>query len=567
MLDLVPEPDRGDPDLTTFNTDRDGLKRALADRIRERGERPTPKLVERDLARIERARAALDAIEAIEAAGGSAHWHQVDLTSAEQVRDALAGVGKVDVLLHCAGLEISHFLPDKPQREYDLVFDVKAHGWLNILAALGDTHPGTAIVFSSIAGRFGNGGQTDYSAANDLLCKSISQMRSTGETRGIAIDWTAWAQIGMASRGSIPKMMEVAGIDMLPPEVGVPVVHRELAAAGPGTEVVEAGSLGIMLEERHPTGGVDVEKATAALTDGAGPMTGRIEQFSAGGTLSVITELDPGRQAFLYDHRIDGTPVLPGVMGIEGFAETAKALLPGFKVVELEGVDLLAPFKFYRDEPRSVILRAQLRDGGDGTILADCTLIGRRTLRGQAEQETRHFIGRARLARKALAAPKTDLRPAEDRGESTGVGREAVYGVYFHGPAYQVLEKAWREDGHIVGRFASELPANHDPASRPTEISPRLIELCFQTAGVWELGTVGRMALPTHIDRVVRYKPSKKPGRLWAVVTPRDDGVDAEVIDESGRVQVRLEGYRTVVLPGTIEASSLAPIRTAMDHD
>jgi len=111
------------------------------------------------------------------------------------------------------------------------------------------------------------------------------------------------------------------------------------------------------------------------------------------------------------------------------------------------------------------------------------------------------------------------------------------------------------------------LPANHDPASKPTEIAPRLIELCFQTAGVWELGTGGRMALPTHIDRVVRYKPTKKPGRLWAVVTPRENGVDAEVIDESGRVQLRLEGYRTVVLPGTIEASSLAPIRTAMDHD
>ncbi len=99
---------------------------------------------------------------------------------------------------------------------------------------------GTAVVFSSIAGRFGNGGQTDYSAANDLLCKSISSFRTTRpESRGIAIDWTAWASIGMASRGSIPKMMEFAGIDMLPPEVGVPVVRREITAAGPGGEIVD----------------------------------------------------------------------------------------------------------------------------------------------------------------------------------------------------------------------------------------------------------------------------------------------------------------------------------------
>ena len=115
------------------------------------------------------------------------------------------------------------------------MFDVKAHGWLNLLAALAaaGTAPASAVAFSSIAGRFGNGGQTDYSAANDLLCKSISNLRRSGTTRGVAIDWTAWADIGMASRGSIPTVMKAAGIDMLPPEVGIPAVHRELTASRP----------------------------------------------------------------------------------------------------------------------------------------------------------------------------------------------------------------------------------------------------------------------------------------------------------------------------------------------
>ena len=54
--------------------------------------------------------------------------------------------------------------------------------------------------------------------------------------------------------------MEMAGIDMLPPSEGVPVVRRELTAAGPGSEVLVAGALGVMLEERHPTGGLDPER-------------------------------------------------------------------------------------------------------------------------------------------------------------------------------------------------------------------------------------------------------------------------------------------------------------------
>ena len=566
LLDLVAAPDRDDSDLERFVADHDGLKSALIERLKEAGEKPTPKLVERELARIERARAALDAMLAIEAAGGTAVWHQVDLTNAEQVSDALAPVrehGRVDLLLHCAGLEISHFLPDKPQAEYDLVFDVKANGWFHLLRALNGVDVQTAVAFSSIAGRFGNGGQTDYSAANDLLCKSISNLRRTGKTRGIAIDWTAWAEIGMATRGSIPKMMEMAGIDMLPPAIGVPWVRHEVEAAGAGGEVVAAGSLGALAEERHATGGLDADAATKRLEATHGPMTGVLTALTVGEGLCVETTLDPTRQRFLDHHRIDGTPVLPGVMGIEGFAEAAHALLPDWSIVAIEDVDLRAPFKFYRDEPRPLELRALVRDGGDGTLVAECRLVGRRELPGQGEQETVHFTGRVRLAREALPAPDSDAPP--DAGDREAVEHDAVYRIYFHGPAYQVLERAYRHDGEVVGRLADDLPPDHDPMEDPTETAPRLIELCFQTAGVLELGTQGRMALPTHVDRVLTYPAGEDDGPLYAVVRPaRDDAVDVEVVDASGHVRVRLEGYRTVALPDQLESEALAAIRAAV---
>ena len=71
----------------------------------------------------------------------------------------------------------------------------------------------------------------------------------------------------MASRGSIPKVMEAAGIDMLPPEHGIPVVRRELTAPA-GGEVLVAGALGVLTEERHASGGLALESG--------GPMTGRV---------------------------------------------------------------------------------------------------------------------------------------------------------------------------------------------------------------------------------------------------------------------------------------------------
>ena len=70
--------------------------------------------------------------------------------------------------------------------------------------------------------------------------------------------------------------------------------------------------------------------------------------------LTIETTLDPALQPFLHDHQIDGTPVLPGVMGIEAFAEAALVMLPGCRVEAVEDVSFLAPFKFYRNQPRTV---------------------------------------------------------------------------------------------------------------------------------------------------------------------------------------------------------------------
>jgi hypothetical protein len=551
LLDLTPRPRADDPDVARAISGRDALKLELAERLRAQGVKPTPKLVERELAGLERAAAAQQAIAGIESAGGSAHWHAVDLTDPAAVQAALADVKAADVLIHAAGLDISHPLPSKPQAEYDLVFDVKADGWFNVLSALRGRPVGTAVAFSSIAGRFGNAAQTDYAAANDLLCKAVSNLRGT---RGIAIDWTAWADIGMAARGSIPKVMAAAGIELLPPAAGVPAVRRELERS-PGGEVVIAGTLGVLLEE-------EPQRVTAPQ----GPVRGTEAAITVNGGLEIRTELDPARQPFLDDHRIDGTPVLPGVMGMEAFAETAAALAPGYAVTALEDVALHAPFKFYRDEPRTLEVRALVRQDGEGRLAADCRLTGHRTLASGEVQETVHFTGRVRLAREPLPAPRVEPPPALPEGAV--VEHDAVYRVYFHGPAYQVLGQAFRSDGQVLGRLATDLPPHYEAAAGPTQIVPRLIELCFQTAGVWEIGTAGVMGLPTHVDRLLRFAGADAPGRLTAVVRPRTDGtgVDAEVVDEHGGVRIRLEGYRTTPLPAPLDADAIAPLRAVVQE-
>jgi NAD(P)-dependent dehydrogenase (short-subunit alcohol dehydrogenase family) len=562
LLDLVPEPDPNDRDLERFASDKEGLKRDLFARIQARGERATPALVEKELAVLERAQAAQSAIQAVRAAGGTAHYFSVNLTDPDAVANVIGEVrkrnGHIDVLLHAAGIERSHLLPAKEPREFDLVFDVKADGWFNLLRAIGDMPVNATVMFSSIAGRFGNAGQADYSSANDLLCKITSSFRTTRPAmRAIAIDWTAWGGMGMATRGSIPKMMDLAGIDMLPPEVGIPLIRRELTAGSRRGEVVVAGRLGVLLNEWDGAGGLDT---TAAAQ---GPMIGRIAGMTLHRGLVIETTLDPTVQPFLYDHRIDGTPVLPGVMGIEAFAEAAQCILPGWHVAAVEDVEFLAPFKFYRDEPRTLTVEAGFHLRSDA-LVADCRLTGSRQLPNQTEpQVTTHFTARVRLTKEQPEARRGATPPMPN---GSVVAATDIYRLYFHGPAYQVLERAWSDGDRIVGQMAAGLPGNHHPPELATLVAPRLIELCFQTAGVWEMGVEDRMGLPLHIDRVTLFSvPDPAVSRLFAMVTPHPDegSFDAEVVDAAGNRYVELSGYRTIALPNVVDAEPLRAIHAA----
>ena len=250
--------------------------------------------------------------------------------------------------------------------------------------------------------------------------------------------------------------------------------------------------------------------------------------------LSAQTSLDPAAQPFLHDHRIDGTPVLPGVMGIEAFAALAGLAVPGMRVADVEQVDFIAPLKFYRDEPRTVTVTAMFRpDGAD--VVADCTLSASRSLAGeQAPRVTTHFTGRVRLT---AAAAQDEHGAAPGSRTTPAVSHDDIYRVFFHGPAYQVVDEAWHCGSDAVGRLARHMPAGQAPEAGPTATEPRLAEACFQTAGLWEIGHAGHLALPAHVDLVSMPQPPRPEAELFAIAHPVGDGsFDCEVLDGEGDV-------------------------------
>ena len=71
------------------------------------------------------------------------------------------------------------------------------------------------VSMGSVAGRFGNPGQVDYSAANDAMARVCM-----ARPRSLHVDWTAWADVGMAVRGGMERLLTDRGVELLPADAG-----------------------------------------------------------------------------------------------------------------------------------------------------------------------------------------------------------------------------------------------------------------------------------------------------------------------------------------------------------
>jgi hypothetical protein len=265
-------------------------------------------------------------------------------------------------------------------------------------------------------------------------------------------------------------------------------------------------------------------------------------------------------------------PLLPGVMGLEAFAEIATALAPGLAVTAIEQVAFQSPFKFYGNEPRTLWLGARILRAAAGRWLAHVTLDSLVKPRGTElpEQRKRHFSATVHVTADSPAEAPSMAFAAPSNGHLP-VTREEIYRTYFHGPAYQVLDRAYVDAGESVGVMATDLPPDTGTANVARLVAPRLLELGLQTAGLWSLVQRGKMALPRSIGAVRLYpRPSEaSDAPLYAVAKPVRDGeaFDVRLVDGTGRVWADIEDYGTIGIEAPRAAFAGADVHaTAHGH-
>jgi NAD(P)-dependent dehydrogenase (short-subunit alcohol dehydrogenase family)/acyl carrier protein len=581
LLGRTDLPDENNPYINQAMTDRAGLKQRLISDAAHENQRLTPAQIEKQLDRYAQQGRINQVLEGIRDAGAQAEYLTCDVMDDDAVRKVVSHVvdhyGKVDVFIHAAGIEKSRMLVRKSAEEFRQVVEVKVIGFFNLFSEL--ISRGNQLkavqVFTSVAGRCGNPGQTDYAAANDLLCRWMMTLtKEFPETKFQALDWSAWSEVGMATRGFIPRAMARAGIEMLPTKVAAPQVWHELALGDSG-EVVLAGKLGALEEQMDSTGGMDIPKANEALRagDSIHIMFSELTGLNLSEGFVLEADLDPKTEAFLHDHELNGVPVLPGVMGIEGFNVAARHIAsvlgtegPDFTISQFRQIRFEKALKFYHDEPRHITWKAQVIHRKN-EMIAEVRLSSLMRNRLGDTQTTEHFSGQAILEPTEILLPDR-WRSIPEWGSDTCLLKDDIYQIFFHGPAFQVLAGVQRKDDYVLGKLQPDFTTGSKQLMQLSS-HPMLIELCFQTAGVFEIGTTGKLRLPSSVA-ALRIYPNQVNGRdVYAFVKPRtildnEMSFDAWVVDEDGKVYLEIKDYRTVQLPYKLDASLVSPFKQVL---
>ena len=199
-----------------------------------RGALKTPSAIEAELRRIVAAREIGATMRAVTDAGAEVHYHSLDVNERDAVAAAVEACvtqhGRLDGIVHGAGVIEDRHLRDKTAESYRRVFDTKVGGARALLDAAAAVAPGIGFVvlFGSVSGVFGNKGQVDYSAANDALDSLAIGAPESLRGRVLAVDWGPWGQSGMVS-DEVARTYARRSIGLIEPADGVDALFEELA--------------------------------------------------------------------------------------------------------------------------------------------------------------------------------------------------------------------------------------------------------------------------------------------------------------------------------------------------
>lgn len=447
-----------------------------------------------------------------------------DVSDTAEVARVMAGIrarhGGIRGVVHAAGLESLGLLPKKNYALAEQVVDTKLGGFYNLLRTIDPAELDFLVAFTSISGRFGMDGQTEYTAgaaAVSALCSDLGRRHLS--TQIVALDWTAWAEVGMATHHSVQEVQEhQRGLRYLSPSEGCRHFVAELAGGGYDPQVMIFGPLGT----NEPRSALDCltpdrEAISHPIDHGSivDPGTFPLVETANASSTVFSRRLDPRLDTMLVDHLVQGAPTLPGVFHLEAMAEAAS--------LAAHGRDLMidsAQFENFLKCPSgrvsdlTITVSGEQSDRIETAITADVVSPGGVVLVPGRQRSRAVFVPRHPMP----AFSKNWEEVLADRALTFDLEEyyAAASATITFGPSFRTMKDAWRTSrGLLAGRFST----SPDTRGLVPEGNAR-----FVTAPLL-LDNVGRLAL---IDVFHRFGDHVVPVSVHQAVIDDlpDDGTD-----------------------------------------
>ncbi|MFJ8650635.1 type I polyketide synthase [Streptomyces sp. NPDC093546] len=167
---------------------------------------------------------AADLVTELAALGATATVVACDVADREALA-ALLAEHPVTGVVHAAGLDPVLPLDATSVPELAEGLRAKARGAEHLDALLPDAE--LFVLFSSIAGIWGSGGQGAYAAANAHLDALATARRAAGRA-GTAVSWGSWAEVGMAARDGADAYLRRRGLRPMAAALCIAALERAI---------------------------------------------------------------------------------------------------------------------------------------------------------------------------------------------------------------------------------------------------------------------------------------------------------------------------------------------------
>ncbi|MBY0356817.1 MAG: SDR family NAD(P)-dependent oxidoreductase [Candidatus Obscuribacterales bacterium] len=513
------------------------LKAAIMDSLRAQGEAISIPAVENIYQSLIKEREIRHNLERLETSGARVKYYALDVRNEADFKAIINRLydsfGRIDGVIHGAGVIEDALIKDKTPESFERVYRTKMDSAITLSKNLQLDSLQFLVFFSSVVGRTGNAGQSDYVAANESLNKLALLLNKKTKGKVSSIMWGPWR--GGMAQDALEPVFAKYGWSMIEAQPGWESFEKELFGSNKNeVEVLLVGQS--QNQNLAPTSGARLDRAHTINT--------------GKNSVEYTIKIDPEFDLYLKDHTFDGTPVLPMAVALELMSEAAQNLRPDWYLASVDNLSIPAGIMF-EIGAKDLVIKA------DAEEIDDKNLKVMLSINSKTSGQRKNFTAEATLTKEQppLAAKYGSFtfdfnapqlaEPLSDVPSTTELYQKWL----FHGPLFQGIDKI--ESLGVNGIWGElDIPGVAECLKewngQEWIVDPILLDSAMQFGGVWARQYMDITALPTGFKSIRRVRPARGNHFKAVVSIPHETKgseliCDLAVYDASGKLVLYME--------------------------